>query len=146
MADDQKAGGEKAPPTILVVDDIPDNLVLISLALQGLGYRVVTATDGKEALRVALLARPDLIVMDIGMPHLDGLGATRQMRENSELKNIPIIALTAFTTDGFRQAAHDAGFDGYLTKPIDFERLNKLISGLLEDSISVSNNTGGEDR
>jgi CheY-like chemotaxis protein len=116
---------------ILVVDDAVDNIVLLSLDLQQQGYRVVTASNGEEAVRVASLAAPDLILMDIGMPQLDGLGATRKIRENEALKTVPVIALTAFSTDGFRRAAYDAGFDGYLVKPIDFERLHELIRGLL---------------
>jgi len=116
---------------ILVVDDAVDNIVLLSLDLQQQGYRVVTASNGEEAVRVAALANPDLILMDIGMPQLDGLGATRKIRENDALRAIPVIALTAFSTDGFRRAAYDVGFDGYLVKPIDFERLHELIRGLL---------------
>lgn len=116
---------------ILVVDDAVDNIVLLSLDLQQQGYRVVTASNGEEAVRVAALAGPDLILMDIGMPQLDGLGATRKIRENEALRAIPVIALTAFSTDGFRRAAYDVGFDGYLVKPIDFDRLHELIRGLL---------------
>ena len=116
---------------ILVVDDVVDNLVLISLDLQQQGYRVVTASDGEEAVKVAALAYPDLILMDIGMPELDGLGATRKIREQEALRTIPIIALTAFSTDGFRRAAFDVGFDGYLVKPIEFDRLHELIRRLL---------------
>ena len=117
-----------------MVDDIPDNLVLISLSLQDMGYRVLTASNGEEAVEFARLARPDLIAMDIGMPQLDGLGATRRIRENEELREMPIIALTAFATEGFRQAAYDAGFNGYITKPIDFEKLRKLIESLLSQT------------
>jgi two-component system cell cycle response regulator DivK len=119
------------PQTVLVVDDMSDNLILISLSLQDMGYRVVTASNGEDALNVAKLARPDLILMDIAMPHQDGLAATRRIREESELQDVPVVALTAFDTDGFRQAAFDAGFNGYLTKPIDFERLKKLMRMLL---------------
>ena len=117
--------------TVLVVDDMSDNIILISLSLQDMGYRVVTATNGADALAVAKLARPDLILMDIAMPQQDGLAATRRIREEAELQSVPVIALTAFDTDGFRQAAFDAGFNGYLTKPIDFERLHNLMSKLL---------------
>ena len=120
-----------APQTVLVVDDMSDNLILISLSLQDMGYRVVTASNGEDALNVAKLARPDLILMDIAMPHQDGLAATRRIREESELQDVPVVALTAFDTDGFRQAAFDAGFNGYLTKPIDFARLKKLMRMLL---------------
>ena len=125
--------GDIAPKdfTILVVDDVVDNLVLISLDLQQLGYRVVTSSNGEEALKIASLTQPDLILMDIGMPELDGLGATRKIREQTALEKTPIIAVTAFDTEGFRRAAYDAGFNGYLTKPIDFGRMHKLIANLL---------------
>ncbi|HEX5707957.1 MAG TPA: response regulator [Pyrinomonadaceae bacterium] len=127
-------GGQNTSATILVVDDSKDNLVLLSLAMQERGYRVVTATNGEDAVVTAKLARPDLILMDIAMPQLDGLEATRRIREAVGMEVVPVIALTAFDTDGFRRAAHDAGFSGYLTKPIDFERLHKLISMLLADA------------
>jgi CheY-like chemotaxis protein len=116
---------------VLVVDDTVDNLVIISLHLQQSGYRVVTATDGEEAIKVAALTHPDLILMDISMPGLDGLGATRKIREHPTLRPVPVVAVTAFTTEGFQRAAYDAGMEGYLTKPIDFERLNDLIRSLL---------------
>ena len=116
---------------ILVVDDLVDNLVIISLNLQQQGYRVVTAANGEEAIRVAALSRPDLILMDIGMPQLDGLEATRRIRESEALRTVPVIAVTAFSTGGFRRAAYDVGFDGYLVKPIDFARLYDLIRNLL---------------
>lgn len=124
---EQKETGQ----TVLVVDDMSDNLILISLWLQDMGYRAVTATNGADALSVAKLARPDLILMDIAMPQQDGLAATRRIREEGEFAKVPIIALTAFDTDGFRQAAFDAGFNGYLTKPIDFKRLGSLMENLL---------------
>jgi CheY-like chemotaxis protein len=116
---------------ILVVDDTVDNLVIISLHLQQSGYRVVTAGDGEEGVKVAALANPDLILMDLSMPGLDGLGASRKIREHPSLRPVPIVAVTAFNTEGFKRAAHDAGIDGYITKPIDFERLNDLIRSLL---------------
>lgn len=131
---------EQARPikTILVVDDSHDNLVLVSLALQDKGYRVVTASNGEEAVASAKLAGPDLILMDIAMPQLDGLEATRRIREQEGNGRIPVIALTAFDTDGFRKAAHDAGFSGYLTKPIDFDRLFNLIRMLLPERRETS--------
>ncbi len=122
---------EETGQTILVVDDMRDNLILLSLSLQDMGYRVVTASNGADALNVAKMARPDLILMDIAMPQQDGLAATRHIREQSELTDVPVIALTAFDTEGFRQAAFDAGFNGYLTKPIDFDRLRNLMAKLL---------------
>ena len=116
---------------ILVAEDSPDSAVPISLHLQQAGFQVVMANDGEEAVKVATLSRPDLILMDLSMPVLDGLAATRRIREETPSPYIPIIAISAFSTSGFLQAAHDAGFDGYLTKPIDFDRLDDLIKTLL---------------
>lgn len=118
---------------ILVVDDMVDNLTLISLDLQQMGYRVVTASDGEKAVRVAEQAKPDIILMDIAMPGTDGLEATRKLHEDETLRRIPVIALTAHDTGGFKRAAADAGIDGYLTKPIDFYRLHNLIERLLSN-------------
>src|SRR5215207_191306 len=101
-----------AKKTVLVVDDVADNLILISLSLQDMNYRVLTANNGEEAVEVAVRARPDIILMDIAMPELDGLGAARRIRSHAELRSVPIIGITAFVTGGFRQAAFDAGFDG----------------------------------
>lgn len=123
--------------TVLVVDDVTDNVILISLELQNRGYRVLTACNGEEAIKVALLGKPNLILMDIAMPNMDGLAATRRIRQQDELRHIRVVALTAFDTSGFRQAASDAGFDGYLTKPIDFERLNNLLEMLLREEVTT---------
>ncbi len=117
---------------ILVVDDSADNVAMLSLDLQQQGYRVVTATDGEDAISVAFYTLPNLILMDISMPKLDGLGATRKIRENEALRDVPVIAVTAFGTEGFQRAAYDAGVSGYLTKPIDFHRMHQLVSRLLD--------------
>ena len=116
---------------ILVADDSIDNLTMISLELQQNGYRVATATNGEEAIKIAAMVHPDLILMDLSMPGIDGLESTHQIRQREDLKDIPVIALTAFSTDGFRRAAHQTGFDGYLTKPVDFSRLHDLIGRLI---------------
>jgi two-component system phosphate regulon response regulator PhoB len=116
---------------ILVVDDSADNVAMLSLDLQQEGYRVVTATDGEEAVSVAAYTLPNLILMDISMPRLDGLGATRRIREKEGLRDIPVIAVTAFGTEGFQRAAYDVGVSGYLTKPIDFARMHQLVARLL---------------
>lgn len=117
---------------ILVVDDSADNVAMLSLDLQHEGYRVVTATDGEEAISVACATLPNLILMDISMPRLDGLGATRRILDKDELRNVPVIAVTAFGTEGFQRAAYDVGVSGYLTKPLDFARMHLLIARLLE--------------
>src|SRR5678815_1891232 len=116
---------------ILVVDDSPDNVAVISLDLQQQGYRVVTASDGEDAVTVATQMLPNLILMDINLPTLDGLGATRRIRETEGLRDVPVVAITAFGTEGFQRAAYDAGVSGYLTKPLDFDRMHLLIARLL---------------
>ena len=85
---------------ILVVDDSADNVAVISLDLQQQGYRVVTAANGEDAVAVAIQMLPNLILMDINLPHLDGLGATRRIRETEGLRDVPVVAITAFGTRG----------------------------------------------
>jgi CheY-like chemotaxis protein len=123
---------------ILVVDDSADNVAVISLDLQQQGYRVVTASDGEDGVTVATQTMPNLILMDINLPTLDGLGATRRIRQTEGLRDVPIVAITAFGTEGFQRAAYDAGLSGYLTKPIDFDRMHQLIARLLSPSASGS--------
>ena len=116
---------------ILVVDDSADNLAVISLFLQHQGYRVVTPNNGEDAVNVAAQTLPNVILMDINLPGLDGLGATRKIRETEALREVPVIAITAFGTEGFQRAAYDVGVAGYLTKPIDLDRMHQLIARLL---------------
>ena len=125
---------------ILAVDDSADNLAVISLNLQQQGYRVVTAGNGEDAISVATQTQPNLILMDINLPALDGLAATRRIRENDSLRDVPVVAITAFGTEGFQRAAYDAGVSGYLTKPLDFDRMNQLIARLLSPGGSGSLN------
>ena len=139
-APDNTDTGDESPDLVLVVDDSIDNLTMISLDLQQNGYRVATATNGEEAVKIAAMINPDLILMDLSMPGVDGLESTRQIRLTEDLKEIPVVALTAFSTDGFRRAAHQSGFDGYLTKPVDFTRLHDLIRRLI--GLSRSSRTG----
>ena len=123
---------------ILVVDDSADNVAVISLDLQHQGYRVVTASNGEDGVTVATQTLPNLILMDINLPTLDGLGATRRIREFEALRDVPIVAITAFGTEGFQRAAYDAGVSGYLTKPIDFDRMHQLVARLLSPPASGS--------
>lgn len=138
--DDVSREGQKTEPKflILVVDDSADNVAMISLDLQTQGYRVVTAANGEDAVTVAMQMMPNLILMDINLPSLDGLGATRRIREYDALREVPIVAITAFGTEGFQRAAYDAGVSGYLTKPIDFDRMHQLIARLLSPGGSGS--------
>ena len=121
---------------ILVVDDSADNVAMISLFLQQQGYRVVTAGNGEDAIAIATQMMPNLILMDINLPALDGLGATRRIRENDALRDIPVVAITAFGTEGFQRAAYDVGVAGYLTKPLDLDRMHQLIARLLSPTVS----------
>ena len=118
-------------PLVLLAEDFADIVIPTSLYLQQCGYRVMTASDGEEAVKATSISRPDLILMDLAMPVLDGLGAARRIRADSSLPYIPIIAITAFDTGGFLRAAYDVGFDGYLTKPVDMDRMISLIRSLL---------------
>jgi CheY-like chemotaxis protein len=128
-------GKENVPKfLILVADDSADTVTMISLFLQQEGYRVVTASNGEDAIQVAARTMPNLILMDISMPTLDGFGATRRIRDDATLRDIPIIAVTAFSTEGFQRAAYDVGVSGYLTKPVDLDRMCHLIRRLLSPS------------
>ena len=130
-----------APPLepkflILIVDDSADNLAMISLDLQQQNYRVVTASNGEDAITIASQTNPNLILMDINLPELDGLAATRRIRDIESLREVPVVAVTAFGTEGFQRAAYDVGVDGYLTKPIDLDRMHQLIARLLSPGAS----------
>jgi two-component system, cell cycle response regulator DivK len=118
-------------PTVLVAEDSEDTRRVLSLELRHRGCRVLTAADGREAVETALVAHPDLILMDLHMPCLDGLAATAQIRAHSELEAVPIIAVTAFDTYGIREAALEAGCQEYLLKPLDLCALERALRSVL---------------
>ena len=105
-------------PTVLLAEDSEDARQVLSLELRHRGCRVIEAADGREAVETALVAHPDLILMDLNLPHMDGLAATERIRAHSELDAVPIIAVTAFDTYGIREAALEAGCQQYLLKPL----------------------------
>jgi two-component system, cell cycle response regulator DivK len=117
--------------TILVVEDDADTRIVLRRYLAMLGYRVLEAENGQEALEIARLDCPDLILMDLGLPVVDGFAAARAIREVAELCKVPIVAITAYHTLGFEEAAREAGCDEYLIKPIDFDRLENTMLRLL---------------
>ncbi len=119
------------PATILVVEDSKDTRNVLSFSLTRNGYKVVTAVNGEEAVEVALRVRPDLILMDLNLPLMDGLAATEQIREHEELRKVPILAVTAYDTYGMKEAALEAGCNGYIKKPIDFKRLDNILRRIL---------------
>lgn len=117
---------------ILVVEDNRDNLMLIVDMLRTLRYEVLTATDGQRGLAVARLEKPDLILMDLALPFMDGWTVAEQIKALPELKHIPIIAVTAHAMIGDRERALRAGCDEYVSKPINVPELAGKISRLLD--------------
>jgi two-component system cell cycle response regulator DivK len=117
---------------ILIVEDNPPNMRLMEMILRGKGYTLLKATDGEEALDVALRGQPDLIVMDVQLPKLNGLEATRRLRQIPVFSHIPIIALTAYAMKGDKERIINAGCDAYLSKPINTRELPLVIAEVLQ--------------
>jgi CheY-like chemotaxis protein len=117
--------------TILVVDDNPTNLKLVADVLGFEGYCIYTATDAKQAQEAVRQSRPDLILMDIGLPDMDGLALTRKLKTNKETSHITIVALTAFAMKGDHEKAIAAGCDDYIIKPIDTRAFPGQVAKLL---------------
>jgi CheY-like chemotaxis protein len=120
-----------AASTILVVDDYVDNRVLLSAWLRAQGFKVVEAQDGKEGVLQANRSHPDLILMDLAMPELDGVEATRQIRQRQVFAHTPIFAVSAFATHDVKMDALAAGCDDVFDKPIDLESLLRKIKSAL---------------
>jgi CheY-like chemotaxis protein len=108
-----------AGPTILLVEDNEDNRRIYSTILAHSGYRVLEATDGEQGIALALSEIPDLILMDVSIPKINGWDATRQLKANPATMGIPIIALTAHALASDREKAMDVGCDGYIAKPAE---------------------------
>ena len=119
-------------PRILLVDDEEMNRDFLQRRLQKRGYEVITAVDGRDACTRVIDLRPDLILMDMMMPNMDGLEATRSLRAVPETRDIPVIALTAQAMAGDREKVVEAGCDDYATKPIDLPELLDKIQRLLQ--------------
>ena len=117
---------------ILLVEDNEMNWDMLSRRLRRKGYEVVIAVDGEQGVSMAKGEIPDLILMDLGLPVLDGWEATRRIKAAPETKDIPVIALTSHAMVGDRERALEAGCDHYDTKPIEFPRLLQKIEALLE--------------
>ena len=116
---------------VLVVEDFEDTRLFLRLALEDHGFIVLEAENGEKAVENANREKPDVILMDLTMPLMDGFAAAKLIRQNETLKDVPIIAITAHQETDFRSDAKASGFDAYVTKPIDVNWLTELITGLL---------------
>ena len=119
--------GKDDEVTVLLVEDTEDNRFMMRRLLEMSGYRVVEATNGDEAVKIAEAEQPGLILMDLSLPVIDGLAATRLIRKLPKLEKTPIIAVSAHDTTDFLNEALQAGCNSYITKPIDFNELEQLI-------------------
>lgn len=122
---------EKEKQLFLLVEDFEDSRFMMRRLLELAGYAVVEASDGEQAVALALRERPALILMDLSLPKLDGLAATRQIRRSAEVSNTPIVAISAHDSPETRTEALDAGCNEYVTKPIDFDQLGELVKRFL---------------
>lgn len=120
------------PLTVLLVEDTEDNRFMMRRLLEMAGYHVVEAMNGEEAVKLAKSESPHLILMDLSLPVIDGLAATRLIRRLPHCESTPIIAVSAHDTSDFQSEAIDAGCNSYVTKPIDFNELEELIAKLLQ--------------
>ncbi len=109
-------------PRVLYIEDNFDNRMLVRRVLMAEGFEVIEAASAREGIQLAEQTMPDVILMDINMPQVDGLTATAQLRENERLRGIPVVALTANVMRGDKERALGAGMDGYIQKPIDVDR------------------------
>lgn len=116
----------------MIAEDIDDSRSVMKRWLQAHGFAVIEAVDGQQAVELARQKCPDLILMDLNMPRLDGLAATEKIRECRDMcREVLILAITAYDTYGMKEAALQAGCDGYVTKPLDFERLDAILGRML---------------
>jgi len=115
--------------SILIVEDNMDNYELVRFVLERAGYDVFLAVNGRDGVSAARLQKPDLILMDLGMPEMDGWVATEKLKADESTKSIPLYALTAHTLPSERKRAMDAGCDGYVSKPIHMDGFLKIIEG-----------------
>lgn len=120
------------PPVILIADDDEDSREMLRFLLESWSYRVLEAKDGKEAVRLTKTRKPNLILMDVKMPDLDGFETARAIRESSDIDGVPIIFLSGCAEKIYRRRASEAGGDGYLVKPLDFEKLEKMLGKYIQ--------------
>ena len=118
---------QTSPQTIMVVEDYDDTRLLLKQALEGLGYSVLEASNGQEAVDLAGREHPDLILMDLDLPILDGIAATQRIRQQADLEKVPIVAVTAYPMSYTHVKAFAKGCDEYMAKPIDISELADVV-------------------
>ncbi|NLE09709.1 MAG: response regulator [Dehalococcoidales bacterium] len=116
---------------ILIVEDDPKNMTLFRDVLQVSGYETIEAIDGRQGVHLAATEKPDLILMDIQIPHIDGLEATRIIKADEATRHIPIVALTAYAMKGDEERILNAGCDGYIAKPITIDTFLEKVAEYL---------------
>jgi CheY-like chemotaxis protein len=126
--------GESEQKTVMVVDDYDEVRLLTKRALESFGYRVLEASSGPEAVRLAQAESPDLILMDLSMPNMDGFATMHQIRRLHGLRNVPVIAFSAHTAKEIREDALAAGCREFVTKPVHFDRLKAIVERHLRPS------------
>ncbi|MEM7766576.1 MAG: response regulator [Pseudomonadota bacterium] len=126
-----KQAKQNAPRSVLVVEDNELNMRLFCDLLDSFGYQTIQCRDGAEALDMARARQPDLIIMDIQLPEVSGLDITRWIKDDDELKAIPVLAVTAFAMRTDEQRVREAGCEGYLSKPIQMSSFIRTVEGLI---------------
>ncbi len=116
---------------VLIVEDNAQNMKVMTMTLRASGYTLVQAQDGEEALEKVRSEKPDLIIMDMRLPKIDGVEATKRIREMPEFKSVPIIAVTAYAMKGDKEKFLDAGCDAYLSKPINTRQLPGVVAEMI---------------
>ncbi len=135
---------------ILIAEDNAVNRELLRELLEMRGHTVAEACDGEEALRMIEQTQPDLLLLDIGMPLLDGFGVMRKIRESPQFASLPVVAVTAYAMQGDREKILSSKFDGYLSKPVNArslgEELDRLLSKRADHDISQNQSSGSQPR
>jgi DNA-binding response OmpR family regulator len=134
VADDDHGMADRKVRRVVVADDDPDIVDILTFNLTTAGYEVTSAADGVEALELVRASMPDLVVLDIMMPRMDGLEALAALKGDEATKEIPVVMLTAKTSDADQWAGWEAGADYYITKPFDLDELLRFIGYLQVDT------------
>ena len=129
------ATGRRTGRKVLIVEDNELNMKLFNDLLEAHGYTTLQTKDGREALSIAREHRPDLILMDIQLPEISGLEITKQLKEDAELRSIPVVAVTAFAMKGDEEKIRKGGCEGYISKPISIAGFMKVVEHHLPDAV-----------